>query len=107
MNKIKKGDEVIIISGKDRTKRGIISAVIKNNYVLVEGINFVKKHVKPNPMNNNKGGVISKPLPIHISNVAIFNTETKKIDKVIIKNIDGNKVRVFRSNGTLISADKV
>jgi len=78
MNKIRTGDEVIVLTGKDKTKRGVVLARVDENHVLVEGINVVKKSVKPNPMQNQPGGIVDKTMPIHISNVAIFNAATGK-----------------------------
>jgi len=99
MNKLLKGDEVIIISGKDKGKKGVISARIGESHLLIDGINIVKKHQKPNPNKNQPGGIIDKTMPVHISNVAIFNPETEKRDRVTIQNLkDGKKVRVFTSS---------
>ncbi|SRR5690625_1219865 len=104
MNKIRKGDEVIVLTGKDRKRRGVVLRRVNADYVLVEGINVVKKHAKPNPMRNEMGGIVDKTMPIHISNVAIFNPETGKADRVGIAEKDGEKVRIFRSNGQVIGA---
>lgn len=104
MNKIRKGDEVIVLTGRDKTRRGTVLARVDADHVLVEGVNVVKKHVRPNPMQNNPGGIVEKTLPIHISNVAIFNPASGKADRVGIKEVDGRKVRVFRSNGENIGA---
>ena len=101
MKKILKGDEVIVIAGKDKGKKGIVTERTNENKVLVEGINQVKKHQKPNPNKNEVGGIISKSMPIHQSNLAIFNPETKKADRVRIQKLEtGEKVRVFSSSGT-------
>ena len=98
MNKIRKGDSVVIQTGKDRGKQGIISKIIDSK-VIVEGLNMVKKHTKPNPAKGDQGGVISKEMPLDISNIAIFNSATKKADKVAIKSLkDGKKIRVYKSN---------
>ena len=98
MNKIRKGDSVVIQTGKDRGKQGIISQIIDSK-VIVEGLNMVKKHTKPNPAKGDQGGVISKEMPLDISNIAIFNSATKKADKVAIKSLkDGKKIRVYKSN---------
>ncbi|WBF65526.1 MAG: 50S ribosomal protein L24 [Candidatus Kinetoplastibacterium crithidii] len=103
MNKIRKGDEVIVLSGRDRKKRGIVLSVVDKEHLLVEGINVVKKHLKPNPMTNNPGGIVDKTMPIHISNVALFNSETGKGERVGIQKKDvGGKVRIFRSNGSVV-----
>ncbi|MDQ2137195.1 50S ribosomal protein L24 [Alcaligenaceae bacterium A4P071] len=104
MNNIRKGDEVIVLTGRDKTRRGVVLACLDADHVLVEGINTVKKHTKPNPMANNPGGIIEKTMPIHISNVALFNPATGKADRVGVKEVDGRKVRVFRSNGAEVGA---
>ena len=105
MEKIIKGDEVIVITGKDKGRRGVVSSRVDAERVLVEGVNRVKKHVKPNPMKGVQGGIVDKDMPVHISNVALFNPATKKADRVGIKVLeDGRKVRVFKSNGELVSA---
>ena len=101
MNKLRTGDEVLVITGKDKGKKGIISAMAGRDRVVVDGVNISKKHQKPNPNKNEPGGITSKAMPIHISNLAIINPETGKKDKVSIKiKDDGNKVRVFRSSGS-------
>ena len=105
MNKIRKGDEVIVIAGRDKGKRGKISLRKDDSYVLVDGINMVKKHTKPNPLKGTTGGIVEKNMPIHQSNVAIFNAATGKADRVGIKVLaDGKKVRVFKSSGDEIKA---
>ena len=104
MNKIRKGDEVIVLTGRDKTRRGTVLSRVDADHVLVEGVNVVKKHVRPNPMQNNPGGIVEKTMPIHISNVAIFNPASGKADRVGIKEVDGRRVRVFRSNGETIGA---
>jgi len=99
MNKIRKGDKVFISTGKDKGKDGIVSEVLVNGKILVEGINMVKKHVSPNPNLGIQGGILSQERPLDISNVAIFNSKTSKADKVSFKTLkDGKKIRVFRSN---------
>ena len=99
MNKIRKGDEVIVLAGKDKGKRGKVSLRKDDQYVVVEGINLVKKHTKPNPMKGTTGGIVEKAMPIHQSNVAIFNPATGKADRVGIK-VDGDsRKRVFKSSG--------
>ena len=104
MNKIRKGDEVAVLTGKDKGKRGTVLRV-DEGVVVVEGINRVKKHVRPNPMKGVAGGIVDKDMPIHISNVALFNPATGKADRVGIKVLDdGRKVRVFKSNGELVNA---
>lgn len=103
MQKIKKGDEVISISGKDKGKRGTVLRVIADSKVIVEGINRVKKHMKPNPMKGQVGGIVDKDMPLDISNVALFNSATQKADRVGIKILeDGRRVRFFKSNGEVI-----
>jgi large subunit ribosomal protein L24 len=105
MNKILKGDEVIVITGRDKGKRGTVTTRSSEDKVLVEGINVVKKHAKPNPMKGIAGGIITKSMPIHQSNVAVFNAATGKADRVGIKQLaDGKKVRVFKSTGEEIKA---
>lgn len=99
MNKIRKGDEVIVLAGKDKGKRGRVALRKDDQYVVVEGINLVKKHTKPNPLKGTTGGIVEKSMPIHQSNVAIFNAATGKADRVGIK-VDGDKrSRVFKSSG--------
>ncbi|MDP2818973.1 MAG: 50S ribosomal protein L24 [Polaromonas sp.] len=105
MNKIRKGDQIIVIAGRDKGKRGKISLRKDDSYVLVEGINLVKKHTKPNPLKGTTGGIVEKNMPIHQSNVAIFNAATGKADRVGIKLLDdGKKMRVFKSSGEEIKA---
>ncbi len=105
MNKIRKGDEVIVLAGRDKGKRGKVTLRAADDRLLVEGINLVKKHTKPNPMKGTTGGVVEKAMPIHQSNVAIFNAATGKADRVGVKLLaDGKKVRVYKSNGNEIKA---
>ncbi len=105
MNKIRKGDQVIVLTGRDKGKRGTVSLRVDADHVVVDGINMVKKHVKPNPMKGTTGGVIDKTMPIHQSNVAIFNAATGKADRVGAKILaDGKKVRVYKSSGDEIKA---
>jgi len=105
MEKIRKGDEVVVITGKDKGKRGTVLLRVDEEHVLVEGVNRAKKHVKPNPMKGVAGGIVDKDMPIHLSNVALFNHATKKADRVGFKVLeDGRKVRVFKSSGELVSA---
>jgi large subunit ribosomal protein L24 len=105
MNKIRSGDQVIAIAGRDKGKRGKVLQRIDDSKLLIEGINLVKKHAKPNPMKGITGGIIEKTMPIHQSNVAIFNGATGKADRVGIKLLaDGKKVRVFKSSGEEIKA---
>lgn len=103
MKKIRKGDEIIVITGKDKGKTGKIARVMNDGAkVLVEGVNLVKKHVRPNPNANEVGGIKDKAMPLDISNVAIYNAETKKADRVGFKIEDGKKVRVLKSTGKLV-----
>jgi large subunit ribosomal protein L24 len=103
MRKIKKGDEVVVTTGRDKGKRGTVLRVVDPEHLLVEGANMVKKHQRPNPMKGQTGGIIDKEMPLHVSNVAIFNPATKKADRVGIKVMgDGRRVRVFKSNGEMI-----
>ena len=105
MNKLRKGDEVIVIAGRDKGKRGKVSLRQDDSHLLVEGINLVKKHTKPNPMAGSQGGIVEKTMPIHQSNVAIYNATTGRADRVGIKVLaDGSKVRVFKSSGEEIKA---
>ena len=100
MNKIRKGDQVIVIAGRDKGKRGTISLRKDDSHVVVEGVNLVKKHTKPNPMKGTTGGIVEKTMPIHQSNVAIFNAASGKADRVGIKVLaDGTRVRVYKSSG--------
>jgi len=106
MQKIKKGDDVIVITGKDKGKRGSVVRVLsEEDRVVVENVNIAKKHQKPNPAVGAPGGIIEKEMPLAISNVAIFNPVTGKADRVGIKVLeDGRKVRFFKSNGEVIDA---
>ena len=105
MRKIKKGDDVVVLTGKDKGRRGTVLRVVDDAKVLVEGINKVKKHAKPNPMQNAPGGIIDKEMPIQVSNIALFNAATQKADRVGIKVLaDGRKVRFFKSNGEVVDA---
>ena len=103
MNKIRKGDQVIVLAGRDKGKRGVVSLRKDDSHLVVEGINLVKKHTKPNPMAGSQGGIVEKTMPIHQSNVAIYNATTGRADRVGIKVLaDGSKVRVFKSSGEVI-----
>ncbi|GAB6034891.1 50S ribosomal protein L24 [Galenea microaerophila] len=104
MNRLIKGDLVVVIAGKDKGKQGTIAKVLKNGKVVVDGINLAKKHVKANPMTGEAGGIVEKEMPIDASNVALLNPETKKAEKVSFKEVDGKKVRVFRKSGKPVSA---
>ena len=101
MNKIRKGDEVIVLTGRDKGKRGTVSLRKGDSYLVIDGINLVKKHAKPNPMKGTTGGIIEKSMPIHQSNVAIFNAATGKADRVGIKVLGGSKRR-YASVGDII-----
>ncbi len=105
MRKIKKGDEVIVTTGKDKGKRGTVLRVVDAEHVLVEGANRVKKHERPNPMKNTTGGIVEKEMPLNVSNVAIYNPGTKKADRVGTRQLeDGRRVRYYKSNGEAIDA---
>ena len=105
MNKLRKGDQVIVLTGRDKGKRGSVSARVEDSHLLVDGVNVVKKHVRPNPMKGTTGGIVDKTMPIHQSNVAIFNPTTGKADRVGVKMLaDGKRVRVYRSSGEEIKA---
>ena len=105
MRKIRKGDDVIVTTGKDKGKRGAVLRIVDAEHVVVEGANVVKKHQRPNPMKGETGGIVEKELPLHVSNVAIFNPATKQGDRVGIKVLDdGRRVRVYKSNGEMIDA---
>ena len=98
MNKIRKGDKVILNTGKDKGKQGIVLNILKNNRVVVEGLNMVKKHTKPNPAKGDQDGLVSKEMPINISNIGIYNTKSSKVDKVNFKELkDGKKIRIYKS----------
>jgi len=103
MRKIKKGDEVIVLTGKDKGRRGTVKQVLPDDRVIVEGINMVKKHQKPIPARGIPGGIIEKEMPIHVSNVAIYNPQTGKADRVGFRFLeDGRKVRYFKSTNEVI-----
>lgn len=104
MLKIKRDDEVIVLAGKDKGKRGKVRRVLDNNKLIVSGVNMVKKHTKPNPQAGIAGGIVENEAPIQVSNVAIFNTETSKADRVGFKVEGENKVRVFKSSGEVIDS---
>ena len=106
MQKIRKGDEVIVIAGRDKGKRGTVTQRVDDRHLLVDGVNIVKKHVKPNPMRGTSGGVVDKSMPIDQSNVMLFNPASGKGDRVGFKVLeDGRKVRVFKSNGEQVPAE--
>jgi large subunit ribosomal protein L24 len=104
MERIRKGDEVVVIAGKDKGKRGTVLRRVDADHLVVEGINIVKKHTRPNPMKGVTGGISDKTMPIHQSNVMLFNPATKKGDRVGIKVEGGKKLRVFKSNGAVVGA---
>lgn len=105
MNKIRKGDEVVVLTGKDRGRRGIVLRRVGEEHLVVEGVNRAKKHVRPNPLKGEVGGIVEKEMPLHVSNVALFNSATQKGDRVGIRVLeDGRKVRFFKSNGELVNA---
>jgi len=105
MNKLRKGDQVIVLTGRDKGKRGTVSLRVDDDHVVVDGVNVVKKHVRPNPLKGTQGGIVDKTMPIHQSNVAIFNAATGKADRVGVKLLaDGKRVRVYKSSGDEIKA---
>ncbi|MAR78278.1 MAG: 50S ribosomal protein L24 [Gammaproteobacteria bacterium] len=103
MNRLKKGDSVIVIAGKDKGKKGEILRIIEPDRLIVSNVNIAKKHVKPNPNKNENGGIIEREMPLHISNVMMFNPITKKGDKIGFKSLeDGKKVRIYKSNNEVV-----
>jgi large subunit ribosomal protein L24 len=105
MRKIKKGDSVVVIAGRDKGKRGDVARIVDAEHVIVSGVNQVKKHQRPNPMKGEQGGIVSMDAPIHVSNVALWNPVTKKADRVGFRVMeDGRKVRFYKSNGELLGA---
>jgi len=105
MQRIRKGDEVVVLAGRDKGKRGTVLRRVDAQFVVVEGVNRVKKHQRPNPMKGLTGGIVDKDMPIHVSNVALFNPATKKADRAGTKRLeDGRKVRVFKANGEQVDA---
>lgn len=105
MKKIKKGDDVIVIAGRDKGKHAAVKELVGSDRILVQGINKVKKHQKPNPSNNTSGGIVEIEKSLHISNVAIYNFQSKKADKVgITLNSDNVRVRIYKSNGEQIDS---
>ncbi len=105
MNKIRKGDEIVVIAGKDKGKRGTVLTRVDAEHVVVEGVNRAKKHVKPNPVKGVVGGIVDKDMPIHVSNISLYNPVTQKADRVGFKQLeDGTKVRFFKSNGEVVGA---
>lgn len=105
MRKIRKGDDVLVLTGRDKGKRGAVLKIVDAEHVTVEGANKVKKHQRPNPMKGIAGGIVEKEMPLHISNVGLFNPATKKADRIGIKALaDGRRVRFFKSNGEVVDA---
>ena len=105
MRKLKKGDNVVVVTGRDKGKRGDVARVVDAEHLVVNGINTVKRHTRPNPLKNQPGGIVTKEQPIHVSNVAIWNPVTQKADRVGFRTLDdGRKVRYFKSNGEQIGA---
>jgi large subunit ribosomal protein L24 len=105
VKKIRKGDQVIVLSGRDKGRKGAVLEVLPDNFVLVESINLVKRHQKPNPQVNQQGGIVEKPMPLPVSKVAIWNPSSNKADRIGFKTLtDGKKVRFFKSNGEMLDA---
>ncbi|HSA71355.1 MAG TPA: 50S ribosomal protein L24 [Burkholderiales bacterium] len=105
MNRIRKGDEVVVLAGRDKGKRGTVLRRVDAQHVVVEGVNRVKKNQRPNPMKGVSGGIVDKDLPIHVSNLAVFNPATKKGDRIAMKVLpDGRKVRIFKANDEQVDA---
>ena len=105
MQRIKKGDEVVVIAGRDKGKRGTVLRRVDADHVVVEGVNRAKKHTRPNPMKGITGGILDRDMPIHISNIALFNPATQKADRTGVKSLEGGrKVRVFKANGEQVEA---
>jgi large subunit ribosomal protein L24 len=103
MRKIKKGDDVVVLTGKDKGKRGTVLRVLDDNHIVVENVNTVKKHQKPNPQRGVPGGIVDKEMPLHVSNVGLYNPAKDGADRVGFKMLeDGRKVRVFKSNGEVV-----
>ena len=105
MKKIRKGDQVVVLSGRDKGRRGAIVEVLDDDTVLVEGVNRVKRHTKPNPQAGKQGGIVEKEMPLPVSKIAIWNPGSQKADRIGIKTLtDGKKVRFFKSNGEMLDA---
>jgi len=105
MQRIRKGDQVIVTTGRDKGRQGSVFRVLEDDHIVFENVNMVKKHQKPNPQQGVPGGIVQKEAPIHVSNVMLFNPATKKGDRVGFKQLDdGRKVRVFKSNGEVVDA---
>jgi len=104
MRKIKKGDNVVVIAGRDKGKRGDVTQIVDDEHVIVSGLNQVKKHQRPNPMKGEQGGIVNRDMPIHISNVALWNPVTRRADRIGFRTMqDGRKLRFFKSNGELVN----
>ena len=100
MRKIRKGDDVVVTTGRDKGKRGTVLRIVDDEHVVVEGANRVKKHLRPNPMKGIQGGIVEKEMPLHVSNVALYNPATQKADRIGIRTLeDGRRVRFYKSNG--------
>ena len=105
MNKIRKGDEVVVIAGRDKGRRGTVIRVLEDEQVLVENVNMVKRHTRPNPQKGTQGGIVEKEAPLHLSNVLLWNPIAKKGDRVGIRTLaDGRRVRFFKSNDEVVDA---
>ena len=105
MNKLKKGDQVVVLAGRDKGKRGTVAQRVDADHIVVDGVNIVKKHVKPNPVKGVVSGIVDKEMPLHVSNVSLYNPATKKADRVGFKTLeDGVKVRFFKSNGEVLGS---
>ena len=102
MRKVRKEDEVIVIAGRDKGKRGAITEILSDDRVVVSGVNLVKKHQRGNPQSGERGGIVDREAPIHVSNISIYNDSTNAADRVGIRIADGEKVRVFKSDGRLV-----
>jgi large subunit ribosomal protein L24 len=103
MAKIRKGDEVLVRAGKDKGKRGTVLSVTPDDHVVVEGINLAKRHMKPNPQRGTSGGIVEKEMPLHISNIGIYNAMEGKGDRIGYKRLeDGKKVRIYKSTGEVV-----
>jgi large subunit ribosomal protein L24 len=105
MKKLRKGDTVILIAGRDKGRKGAVIEMLKDDRVRVEGLNIAKKHTRPNPQAGVQGGIVEREAPVHVSNVQIFNPATQKADRVTFKSLeDGRRVRIFKSNKEMIDA---
>ncbi len=104
MQKIKRDDEVIVLAGKDKGKRGKVRKIVDESRVIVAGVNMIKKHTRPNPQAGIQGGIVEREAPIQVSNIAIFNPETSKADRVGFRVEDGKKVRIYKSSGAAVDA---